>query len=110
VETRSTGAPHISVITPLFNCLEHTQAMLASLREAMPPGVSHEIILVDDCSTDGTREWLAGLGDPVRVILNERNVGFSSTTTSCFAGDGSGRCWRPFRASGLRPDSWGTSS
>jgi O-antigen biosynthesis protein len=72
--------PHVSVITPLFNCLEHTKDMLASLLAEMPPGVSHEIILVDDGSSDGTREWIAGLGDPFRVILNERNVGFGAAT------------------------------
>ncbi len=80
METRSTGGPHVSVITPLFNCLEHTKAMVASLQAAMPPGVSHEIILIDDASTDATREWLAGLGEPFRVILNERNLGFGAAT------------------------------
>jgi O-antigen biosynthesis protein len=80
VDTRSTGAPRISVITPLFNCLEHTQAMVEGLRGTIPAGVSHEVILIDDGSTDGTREWLAGLGDPFRVILNDRNLGYGAAT------------------------------
>jgi GT2 family glycosyltransferase len=54
--------------------------MLASLQATIPSGISHEIILVDDGSTDGTREWLAGLGEPFRVILNERNLGFAAAT------------------------------
>jgi GT2 family glycosyltransferase len=54
--------------------------MLASLRESVPPDIAYEVILVDDCSTDGTREWLAGLGDSCRVILNERNLGFGGAT------------------------------
>lgn len=78
--TRSPGAPRLSVVTPLFNCVAHTQAMVASLRESIPPGLSHEIILIDDGSTDGTRDWLAGLGEPFRVILNERNLGFGGAT------------------------------
>lgn len=41
-------------------------------------GLDHEVILVDDGSTDGTRPWLAGLRDPFRVILNERNLGFAA--------------------------------
>jgi GT2 family glycosyltransferase len=70
------GRPRLSVVTPLFNCLERTRAMVASLRASLPAWVSYEIVLVDDGSTDGTREWLAGLGKPFRVILNERNIGF----------------------------------
>jgi GT2 family glycosyltransferase len=54
--------------------------MVESLRATMPRGLPHEIILVDDGSTDGTREWLAGLGEPFRVILNERNLGFGAAT------------------------------
>jgi O-antigen biosynthesis protein len=80
VETRSPAAPRISVITPLFNCLERTKEMVASLRASMPPGVSYEVILVDDGSTDGTREWLAALGEPFRVILNAGNLGFGAAT------------------------------
>jgi GT2 family glycosyltransferase len=74
------GRPRLSVITPLFNCLAETQAMVASLRATVPPWLSYEIILVDDGSTDGTRAWLAGLRRPYRVILNERNLGFGASS------------------------------
>jgi GT2 family glycosyltransferase len=68
----------LSAVIPLYNCLPHTQAMLASLRATLPPGLAHEIILVDDGSTDGTREWLATLTDPpFRVVLNEKNLGYA---------------------------------
>jgi len=80
VSTRSSGAPQLSVITPLFNCLPHTRVMLESLRMSLPRGLSHEIILVDDGSSDGTRAWVSGLGAPYRVILNERNLGFGGAT------------------------------
>jgi len=80
VSTRSPGAPRISVITPLFNCLDLTRAMLESLRASIPRRMAHEIILVDDGSTDGTREWLSTVGEPFRVILNERNLGFGGAT------------------------------
>ena len=53
--------------------------MLASLRATLPSGLAHEIILVDDGSTDGTREWLATLTDqPFRVVLNEKNLGYAA--------------------------------
>ncbi len=80
MSTRSPGTPRISVITPLFNCLDLTRAMVESLRRTMPGRIAHEIILVDDGSTDGTRDWLATLGDPFRVVLNERNIGFGAAT------------------------------
>jgi O-antigen biosynthesis protein len=80
VSLRNPGAPALSVVTPLFNCLAFTQAMVASLRASIPSRISYEIILVDDGSTDGTREWLAGLGSPFRVLLNERNLGFGASS------------------------------
>ena len=70
----------VSFIIPLYNCLPLTQAMLASLHATVPGDVSHEIILIDDGSTDGTRAWLATLTHPrIRVLLNERNFGFAGT-------------------------------
>lgn len=67
----------VSFIVPLYNCLPLTQAMLASLQATLPAGLEHEIIFVDDGSTDGTRDWLAGLKSPCRAILNEKNLGFA---------------------------------
>ncbi|HVS50768.1 MAG TPA: glycosyltransferase family 2 protein [Opitutaceae bacterium] len=79
-------APRLSVVIPLYNCLALTQAMLESLRATLPSGLAHEIIFVDDGSTDGTREWLKNLspsngsatpGAPFRVVLNEQNLGYA---------------------------------
>lgn len=76
----------VSFIVPLYNCLALTQAMIASLQATLPRTLEHEIILVDDGSTDGTRAWLAtlppgeGLGalsSPFRVLLNDRNLGYA---------------------------------
>jgi O-antigen biosynthesis protein len=80
VSTRSGAPPELSVVTPLFNCLRHTEAMVESLRASMPVGLTYEVILVDDGSSDGTRAWLAGLGEPFRVLLNDRNLGFGAAT------------------------------
>jgi GT2 family glycosyltransferase len=80
VAPASNGTPRLSVVTPLFNCLERTKEMVESLRASIPKNIPYEVILVDDGSTDGTRQWLSGLGDPFRVLLNERNVGYGAST------------------------------
>ncbi len=68
----------VSFIIPLFNNLALTQACLASLQATLPAQLEHEIILVDDGSTDGTRDWLATLRPPYRVVLNDRNLGYAA--------------------------------
>lgn len=70
----------VSFIIPLFNHLAQTQAMLASLHATIPAGLAHEIILIDDFSTDDTRAWLAMLSDPhIKTLLNPHNLGFAKT-------------------------------
>jgi len=88
--------PKVSFVIPLFNCLDLTKACLASLQSTLPRGLDHEILLVDDGSTDGTREWLQGLSSPavspsnpsnglhtpappVRVLLNDTNLGYAAS-------------------------------
>ncbi len=67
----------VSFIIPLYNCLAHTRECLRTLQATLPAGLTHEIILVDDGSTDGTREWLSTLQTPCRAILNDTNLGFA---------------------------------
>jgi GT2 family glycosyltransferase len=69
----------VSFIIPLYNRLDLTRPCLESLRTTLPAGLDHEILLVDDGSTDGTREWIQTLGSPYRVLLNARNLGYAAT-------------------------------
>ncbi len=69
----------VSFIIPLYNGLELTQTCLRTLQETLPANFSHEIILVDDGSTDGTRDWLATLEEPCRVLLNPTNCGYADS-------------------------------
>lgn len=75
----------VSFIIPLFNCLPLTQACLASLQATLPRGLQHEIILVDDGSTDGTRAWLRSVQAPFRVLLNDRNLGYAEANNRAAA-------------------------
>lgn len=64
----------ISIIIPVYN---EQDTVLEVLRRVQALDLDKEIILVDNKSTDGTREILQGLEqtDRLRVILNERNLG-----------------------------------
>lgn len=69
----------VSFIIPLFNCLPLTRECVATLQQSLPAGLEYEIILVDDGSIDGTREWLSTLSDEFRVILNSSNLGYAKS-------------------------------
>lgn len=78
--------PLVSFVVPLFNHLAQTQEMLSSLLASLPQGLDYEVILADDGSSDGTRAWLAQLREPrVRVLLNERNLGYARTNNVAVA-------------------------
>ena len=72
--------PLISFVVPLFNHVEHSRKMLATLLNSLPTDLSFEIIFADDESTDETCEWLLNLDDSrIRYIFNERNLGYAKT-------------------------------
>jgi len=63
----------LSVVIPVYNEIQTIRPVLDRVR-ASP--FDKEIILVDDGSTDGSREFLASLDDPaIVVVLQERNQG-----------------------------------
>lgn len=63
----------------VHNRLDLTRRCLPTLEASLAacPGIEPEIIIVDDLSTDGTRDFLATLRPPYRVILNERQGNFA---------------------------------
>lgn len=67
----------LSVIMPVFN---EESTIEEIVRRVLAMDIVHELLIVDDGSTDGTREQLAGLDalSRVRVILKERNEGKGS--------------------------------
>lgn len=68
--------PELSFLIALHNQCALTKACLESIRTTMT-GRRYEVILVDDCSTDGTRDFLATLRAPHRVVLNGERSGFA---------------------------------
>jgi len=72
-------APVASVIVPTCNALDYTRLCVESLLTHTDP--RHELIFVDNGSTDGTPDYLQGLARDhrrVRVILNGDNLGFAA--------------------------------
>jgi glycosyltransferase involved in cell wall biosynthesis len=71
--------PDLSVVVPLFNEQESVTALHAALVQALEPlGITFEIVLVDDGSTDDTARIAIGLAekDPrVCVVRFRRNYG-----------------------------------
>ena len=49
--------PPLSIIIPVYNERHTLAQVLAAVGRALP-GVNKNIVVIDDCSTDGTREWL----------------------------------------------------
>jgi dolichyl-phosphate beta-glucosyltransferase len=69
--------PQLSVVVPAFNEAAVIAATVgALLGELERQGLSHEVIVVDNASTDGTIAAVEAVGDPrVRVLRNPRNLG-----------------------------------
>jgi glycosyltransferase involved in cell wall biosynthesis len=68
----------LSIIIPTYNELKTLPLILGKI-EAVELQLEKEIIIVDDGSTDGTREWLKGRGDAYNVVLKEKNGGKGSS-------------------------------
>lgn len=67
----------LTIVVCAHNERETIATVLDRIHEVdLGPGWTKEVLVVDNCSTDGTREVLAGRSWPdTRVILNPRNLG-----------------------------------
>ncbi len=75
----------VSIVIPCYNERETIEQIVRAVAQA--PVADKEIILVDDCSTDGTREVIQARVEPLasRVIYHERNRGKGAALRSGFA-------------------------
>lgn len=75
----------VSIVIPCYNERETIERIVRAVVEA--PVADKEIILVDDCSTDGTREVIEARVRPLvsQVIYHERNRGKGAALRTGFA-------------------------
>lgn len=65
-----------SIIIPVWNNAALTEQCLTALAD-VTEGVSYEVVVVDNGSTDGVQTFLQNLGGDVQVVRNEENLGFA---------------------------------
>jgi len=65
-----------SIIIPVFNNVEYTKQCLMALIENTPTSL-YQVIIVDNGSTDGTKEFLKCLTGSLKIISNRENLGFA---------------------------------
>lgn len=77
----------VSIVIPCYNEASTIEAILDAVL-ASEVG-EKEVIVVDDCSTDGTREWLeggkVGKWEGVKVLFHETNQGKGAALRTGFA-------------------------
>lgn len=67
----------LSIVIPVFNELKSIRTILDLVQKApLPKGVDREIVVVDDCSTDGTRDILKTIKKKnITIMYHEVNQG-----------------------------------
>jgi glycosyltransferase involved in cell wall biosynthesis len=69
--------PSLTILMPVFNERVTVERAIDDALTAELPVASRELVIVDDGSTDGTRELLTGRNwpDGVKLVLHDRNLG-----------------------------------
>ena len=74
--------PKVSVVIPMYNAAPFIErAVMSAVNQTYK---NLEIIVVDNCSDDGSAEIVEKIGDSrIRLIRNETNIGFRGNVNKC---------------------------
>ena len=75
----------LSIIVPVYNELNSIGIVMGRIKKQLLNNLGFkeiEIIIVDDGSTDGTKEWLKKLNDRYQMIFHKQNQGLTGAMTS----------------------------
>ena len=77
------GTPCLSVVVPCYN---EEATVATTIKRVLESPLTAEVVVVDDGSTDGSREVLASIDEPrVRCIRQPRNMGKGAALRRGFA-------------------------
>jgi glycosyltransferase involved in cell wall biosynthesis len=66
----------LSVVMPVYNEINTIEKIIDQVINVDIGSMQKEIIIVDDCSTDGTRKFLKDIQNPIiNVIFHDKNLG-----------------------------------
>lgn len=71
------STPELSIIIVSYNARRDLEACLASLA-SHPPRTTHEVVVVDNASTDGSADAVAAKAPWVRLVRQAQNGGFAA--------------------------------
>ncbi|MDD4899756.1 MAG: glycosyltransferase [Candidatus Omnitrophica bacterium] len=72
----------ISIVTPSFNQAQYLEEAICSVLSQSYPNL--EYIVVEDCSTDNSREIISKYGHRISFLANEKNMGLGFTLNKGF--------------------------
>lgn len=75
----------LSIVIPVYNEKNTIEILLNKISSVSVPGWEKEVVVVEDCSTDGTRDLLKKYVDKYKIIFHEKNSGKGAALRTGFA-------------------------
>jgi O-antigen biosynthesis protein len=67
----------VSIVIANWNTKKLIRECIESIFSSIQPGLSYELIIIDNASTDGSIDYLRSLGNRIVLIANNKNVGYA---------------------------------